>query len=187
MATPLDLGLIDKFSIIFPFLLSVTVVYGLLTYTKMFGENKSIHVLIAGVVGLMLLISPTVREVINTMAPWFVLLFLFFFFLILAFKIFGTTDSEIMDVLKSPKYSYTVIWIIALVLIIAVGSLSSVTFKEGAPKGVNETESARDTEASGAGTNAFWNTLFHPKVLGLALIFLIASFTVSRLMATPIV
>jgi hypothetical protein len=184
MATPLDIGLLSNFKIIFPFLLSVFVIYGILSYKKVFGDNKTLHLLIALFVGFFILFSATVREIISTMAPWFILLFIFIFFGLIVFMSFGATETDIMDVVSNEKYRYIIWWFVALSVIIAIGSVTSVTFKEGKPLGVNETTEGRTTTASESGTSAFWNILFHPKVLGLTVIFLVALFTVSRLSAS---
>ena len=83
MATFLDIGFLEKFSVIFPFLLALVVIYGILSYSKLFGDNKTVHILIALFVSMMLLLSDSVRQIINLMAPWFVLLFLFMVFLMI--------------------------------------------------------------------------------------------------------
>lgn len=181
MATPLDISLLGNFKIIFPFLLSIFVVYGILSYKKVFGDNKALQALIALFVGFFILFSATVREIINTMAPWFILLFLLIFFGLLVFMSFGATETHIMDVLRTKEYNYIIWWFAALIIIIGVGSTMSVTFKEGKPIGLNTSGEERAEGASGAGTSAFFNILFHPKVLGLSLIFLVALFTVSKL------
>jgi len=181
MATFLDIGFLEKFSVIFPFLLALVVIYGILSYSKLFGDNKTVHILIALFVSMMLLLSDSVRQIINLMAPWFVLLFLFMVFLIIIFKVIGVTDSEILSTVKDPKYQFVIWWFVAIAIVIAVGSLSSVTFKGGVPAGVTNTTSERSEASTEKGESAFWNTLFHPKILGLALIFLIAVFTISRL------
>ena len=108
MATVLDLGLLQKFEIIFPFLLVFVIVYAILSSTKFLGENKGIHSLIALAMAIMILFSATTREIINVMSPWFVVLFIFILFVLLAFKLFGTTDEDIMGVLKNPKYSFII-------------------------------------------------------------------------------
>ncbi|MEK6849132.1 MAG: hypothetical protein AABY01_01030, partial [Nanoarchaeota archaeon] len=71
-------------------------------------------------------------------------------------------------------------WVIALVLIIGIGSLSAVISSEkGFTKlttGENQTTVTEVDEDVG-----FFQTLVHPKVLGLMLLLLIAMFTVRNL------
>lgn len=171
MATPMDIGLLKEFGVIFPFLLVFIVVYAILIKTEFFKDNKGLASLLAAVCGIMTLFSPIVRETVILMAPWMVLLFIFLVFLLVAFMIFGTTEADIMKLIKSEKFGIGM-WVVALALIIAVGSLVSVISEHGGIGGDDDTEVPEDQEGD------FWKTLANTKVLGLALILFIASFTI---------
>ncbi len=189
MATPLDVGLLQNFSIIFSFLFVLVIVYGIVSYTKLFGESKAIHGLVALLLAISLLFSPTVRGVINLMAPWFVLLFIFAVFMILAFKVFGTSNEDIMGVLKSKEYNYIIWWVVSIALVIGLGSLSHVTFGAGqtpeAASTVGNVTAREAGETGGAGTSSFFKVITHPKILGMTLILLIGAFTIQKLAVTP--
>lgn len=186
MATPLDVGLVNNFSIIFPFLLVLVVIYGVASFTKLFGDNKTMHALIALVLAISLMFSDTAREVINVMAPWFVLLFIFTVFMILAFKVFGTSNEDIMGVLKNKEFNYIIWWVASIAIVIGLGSLSYVTFGEGqTPEAAGLVGNVTyEGDVSGKGTNAFFKVITHPKILGLALILLIGAFTIQKLAGT---
>jgi len=181
------LGLLEKFSIIFPFLLILVLVYAVLGVTKVLGDNKGIHALIALAIAFITLFSTPARTIINLMAPWFVVLFIFLIFVLMAFRIFG--DVDFMAVLGGESGKTIVYWIIAIALIIGLGSISYVVFGKGVPSSAplpeNQTAQVSLTPVPGAvataGGAAFWSTLVHPQVLGLALILLIAMFTIQRL------
>jgi hypothetical protein len=180
MVTPLDVGLLKNFQVIFPFLLIFCITYGILTYTKIFGENRAIHAMIALVLAFMSLFSDIAVETINTAAPWFVLLVIFIVFLMLGFMIIGVREADILKLIKDPEYHFIGWWIVALVLIIVIGSLShTISAKRGGyppfTAGDNVTLEDKTQES------AFWKTLFHPKVLGFAAIMLIAFITVNKL------
>lgn len=181
MATPLDLGLLKHFEMLFPFLLVFIFAYVIFLKTKYFEENKGLASLLAFVLALMVLFSPVVRDTVNLMAPWFVLLFAFIIFTLVAFMVFGTTESDIMGVLKSEKYRYINMWVISLVLIIVLGSLTTVISKRG---GIGDTdEVVYDDEgniiqADSDQANQFWDTIVNPKVLGMALLLMVAAFTI---------
>ena len=183
MATVLDIGALQSFSLVFSFLFVVVVVFAVLTYAKLFGEDRpGIHALIAVLLGIMTLFSENAVKVIETMAPWFVLFFMFIVFVLMSYKIFGVDDTTILGVLKSEEHGYIVWWVISICLIIGIGSLTSTVWSEGTPvynESGSETGAGSDVGTTGSG--AFWGTLFHPKVLTLALIFLIAMFTISKL------
>lgn len=181
MVTPFDISLLKQFQIIFPFIFIFCIVYALLTSIKFPGENRSLHAAIAVVLAIMSLFSDIVVETINTAAPWFVLLIIFIVFLLIGFMIMGVGQADIMAVLKDPEYSFINWWIVALVLIIVIGSLSQViSEKKGGypPFAENATLNGEEVPTQ---ESAFWQTLFHPKVLGLVAILLIAFFTVSKL------
>lgn len=193
MATPFEgFSLVENFSFIFPFLLVFLLVAGILTWIKPFGDNKGINWMVALVLAVITLFSPIVRESISTMAPWFILLFFFIIFTLVAFKIFGFSDASIMGAM-SGRYTYINFWVIALVIIIGIGSLMHVISEMGGlgPSGVEGGANADAGNAASSEVNvqspdqesAFWSTLVHPKVLGFILIMLIAMFTIQRLSA----
>ena len=67
MATFLDaVGTLEEFSVIFIFILIFIVLYGLLQYTKMIGENKAIHAIISLAVSIIFLFSQTASKIIET-------------------------------------------------------------------------------------------------------------------------
>ncbi|MFH1316826.1 MAG: hypothetical protein ABII01_04870 [Candidatus Woesearchaeota archaeon] len=176
-------GLLEKFGLIFPFLLIIVLVYAVLGTTKVVGDNKGVHALLALAIAVITLFSTTAREIINIMAPWFVILFIFLIFLLATFKIFG--DIDFVSFLGSDNGRTAVYWIITIGVIIFLGSIASVVFSKGIPTGDDVQQLAENsdggTDVSSRGAGAFWNTLAHPKVLGLAAILLIAMFTVQRL------
>lgn len=180
MATILDITALEHFSLLFSFLFVLVVVFAILAYSKFLGENKTIHGLIALFMAILTLFSDAAVKTINLMAPWFVVLFVFILFMLMALKIFGTTDSQIMGVLANPEYRYIVMWIVALGIIITIGSLTSSVWGGGAPV-YNESGSGSSSDVGTTGSSAFWGTLVHPRVLGLTLIFLVALFTIHQL------
>ena len=186
MATPLDLmrdtGL---FNAIFPFIFIFALVYGILSYVKPFGEDKGgVNVAIAAVLAFMSLFSGIVTDTINLAAPWFVLMIIFIFFVILGFMVLGAREADVIGVIKNPEYSFIAWWVIALVLIIVVGSLSHVVAERKGgypPYGPTSNISAEDADGIPTQESDFWKTLFHPKVLGFIALMIIAFFTISKL------
>ena len=183
MATPLDIGILQNVSIIFPFLLVLVMVYAVLSMTKIFGDNKGTYAFIAFVLAVSTLFSSTAVKTINLMAPWFVLLFIFSIFLLVSYQLFGVSDKKIIEIVTSKQHGDTFFyWVLALVLIIGLGSLSTVISQERGFKALSEQE-ANKTVVQGEEEVGFFATLFHPKVLGMALLLLIAVFTVKNLAA----
>lgn len=57
------------FDIVLPFLLAFAVVYGVLTYMKIFGEDKAVHVVIAVVIGLLAIRFPFYSAFLSEISP----------------------------------------------------------------------------------------------------------------------
>jgi len=176
MVTFIDIGLFQYFNVIFPILLIFAVVFALLHKTKILGENATINAIIAIALALMSLLSQTLIDVINFMAPWFVLVFIFVIFLMLLYQILGATEKDILSALKTEK---TIQWaVIGIGLIILFAAFANVLGQK--MLALQPTEAVEGEEEIGFEQNIFL-MLFNPKVLGLVIIFLIAVFTVAFL------
>lgn len=126
MATFLDLSLFGYFGSIFIFLFIFAIIWGLLSFLKIFkgvpGE-KGIYGLIALAIALMVTMSKDSSHLIATMTPWFTVLMIFIFLIFLVLRMFSGEDDTIMkEAIKSPGVYWT---IIVLSIIILIGSLSS--------------------------------------------------------------
>ncbi len=188
MATPLDIGLLANFKIIFPFLFIFCIIFAVLTYTKLLGENKVLAATIAISMAFMSLLSDMVIETINIAAPWFVLMVIFMVFVLLGLMILGVKEADVVSVIKMDEYNYIIWWVVALTVIIMLGSLSHVLAKEKGgypPYGPDANfTSAEDGGIAPGQESDFWKTLFHPKVLGMIVIMLIGFFTITKLTST---
>lgn len=181
MATLLDgIGILEDLDMIFIFLLVLAIVYGLLQYTKFVGTNKTIHAFVAFLVGIIFLFSNFATEIIKIVTPWFVILFIFILFLLTSIKMFGAQDTDIFSVLKSN--TSIVWWIIAISLMITIGAISTVFSEKGEVFGADGDAvvkgSSRVSSTTEVGTSGFWEILSHPKILGLAAVLMISSFTI---------
>ncbi|HIG93153.1 TPA: hypothetical protein HA242_05915 [Candidatus Woesearchaeota archaeon] len=183
MATLFDIGLLRSFDVVFPFLLVWALVFALLQKTKVIGQSMGINSVIATVAAFTVLLSQTAIDIINFMIPWFVIALIFFVLLILIFQTFGAKEEHVLSALQKDKAIGWVIVGVALVIMIAAfGNVLGQKFTESAFQGtsVNAT-----TNANGVATANFQQnitaTLFHPKVLGLMVLFAIAIFAVALL------
>jgi hypothetical protein len=181
-----DVGLLENFVIVFPFLLVWVVVFGVLSSTKTFGDNKGIHAIIGLALAFLFILSKDAVTAVNIASSWFVLLFLFIIFTIMAFKAFGASDSDVMSVMRNPEFKFIGTWVGIFSVIIVFASLAHVHGQRLLEEGTGESdiiEAGEGSVASESFQENVWATLFHPKVLGLILMLLIASFTV-RYMAS---
>lgn len=188
MATPtIDVSLLQHFSPIIIFVLVLVLVYALLQSTKALGDNKIIHALIALVIGLIVLYSKVATDMISYMAPWFTILFVFIIFVLIMYKLFGASDDSIRNVITHHTGLQWGIAIIAIIIII--GAMGHAFGQQALTErtGVAPTEEGAAEEGAAAGeggtaTASFSRnlsaTFYHPKILGVLFILILAAFTI---------
>lgn len=161
MATFLDIAALEQFSTFFVFIFVWLAVYAILTYSKILGDNKGIHIVAGLIIALLVLFSPIATGTIEYIAPWFAVVFIFVIFATIALRLFGATGIESLGSLR-------LITFVVIILILVVGALSYVREQITVP-GENET-----TVDYGKTTTI----LFHPKILGVMFVLIIAIFTI---------
>lgn len=183
MATFLDVVFLEKFGVIFSLLLVFAIVVGILSFVKVFGDNKLLIYFTAIIIAIVVAMTPTALGMIEYMTPWFVVLFFFIAFLLIAYKMFGVSDQHIVSALRGGRGLQWAIFILGLIILLA--AFAQNLGKSAFPyldEGKNET--TVNGEASVATTDIGQNvaaTIFHPKVLGMAAILLIATAAVGLL------
>ena len=190
MANPIQLGLLSDFSPVFTMLFVFAFTYALLQYSKIFGENKSIHSIIAITLSFLVLLSPNIVKAINLMLPWYVVIMVLILVLLMAFGMLGARESDFENLLHSK--TSVIYWVLIVSVIIFVASLGSIYFsgqpinqKDGNVMPRTSINGTISGDVGGEGVGAFWSTLFHPKVLGLIFTLLIGVFAISLLSSTP--
>jgi len=187
MAAAVDIGLLYKFDIIFPFLLVWVLVFAILGYTKALGNNKALHSMVALILAFMALGSGIALRTIQIMAPFFVILMVFIVFGMMAIMTLGITEDTVMKSILKPENTFIIWWITAFVLIIGFGSFFKAVADEGGvpgtggPGAIGSHVGPGQQIPSASQEQDFFKTLFHPKILGLIFIMLVALFTVNRL------
>jgi len=188
MVTVLESGLLQNFSVVFSFLFVITVMFGILTLTGVFGQNKGLQVIVSFVVALMVLIVPDVNALITTMVPWFTVVFIFILFLLIAYKIFGATDADIMGAVRSNS---VIVWIVGILFVIIVlAAFGSVYGQRLLPTTSNNSSTNILPGEGGSTSTSDYNqnvaaTFFHPKILGMLFILILGVFTVAILAIRP--
>ncbi len=178
MATLLDTSLLALLAPVFALIFVFLVVYVVLQATKMMGENKGIHALIAVCVAFFVAITPQISKVIMFMAPWFVIMIVFIMFMFMIGNFAGFNNDNIIETFGGKSGAFW--WIVffsGLIVTFAFSNVFGQQLLEGPGGEVTHVNATQNQFAKNVG-----GTLFHPKVLGLILILLIGSFTV-RLMA----
>ncbi|MDO8511568.1 MAG: hypothetical protein Q7S55_05395 [Nanoarchaeota archaeon] len=177
MASPLDLGILNLFDFVFPVLLVWAFVFALLQKTKVIGESIGINAIIASATALTVLLSRSVIDLINFIIPWFAIAIIFFVLMVLLFMIMGAKD---ITAYKQTNVQWVIIAIGILIVVAGFGKVLGQTLLEEGAQAGTVVEGA-DGVATGGFQQNVYATLFHPKVLGLLIVFTIVVFTVALL------
>ncbi len=178
MATFLDIGLLNYFNVIFPVLLVFSVLFALLQRFEILGKNMVLNAIVAISVAFLFLLSRTLIDLINFVAPWFVFVFIFLVLLLMIFHTLGATEGDIASVLKSDK---TIAWaVVGVALVILIAGFGKVLGQTIGPYLADSPEGASGVATGDFQQNVF-ATLFHPKVLGLIVLFGVAIFAIAFL------
>lgn len=161
MATFLDVTGLQHFSSIFVFLFVWLVVYAILVWSKVLGDNKFVQVLIGLLMAIFVLISPLATSVVADIAPFIAVILLFIVLISIATTMLGAN----MDAFPAMKGIFMVF--IILVIIIAAG--------------IKVREQANVPSTTQTDLSKTVNLIFHPTFLGMILIFAIAVFTIGLL------
>ncbi len=190
MATPtLDVEFLGYFSPIFIWILVFSLAYGMMQVTKFLGENKIIHAGIGLIIATIFLFSTQAATVVLFIAPWFTVFFIFVVFLVMAYKLFGATDEDMLKVIrKESAVQYAILAFGIIILLFGLGAgfgqeLLGYTSETTDVAAVTENLQLQGEAGTGStATSSFQQnlvaTLFNPKILGMLLILIIGAFTV---------
>ncbi len=189
MATFLDISILSHFVSVFTFLLVFVIVFGMLEVFKVFGEGKKgLHAIIGVSIGLIFMFSSGVTAVIQTFMPWFTILILVIFFILFAVRMFGVSQKDISE---SVTEGGALTWILIFTAVIVLFSLgagfgqkslqegpgsaavNTTTTTQTSTTTVNNQTVATGSTSTGDFNQNLYNTIYHPKVLGLILIMVI--------------
>jgi len=182
MATVLDISTLGYFDILFAFLLFFAIIYAILQKTGILGKNMGINGLVAVAVALLAILSDKVVQMINFIAPWFVVVFIFFILLLLVFQIMGAKDADIALAVKDKAVQWVIIGIGLVIVFAAFATVFGQTFLEkGATDSDTSVNATDGSTTSGDFSNNVVSIIKNPKVLGLIVLFGIAIFAVALL------
>ncbi|MBI2105362.1 hypothetical protein HYT56_00825 [Candidatus Woesearchaeota archaeon] len=168
MVSLIDAGLGDFLIPVFIFLLVYAIIYAILKKIKILGDSVNVNAMVAFVLAALFAITPGAMEFITIIAPWFVVLVLIAFSILLVFMFGGVGSEKIIKIFEDSTVYWT---IIMLSIIIIIGGLTAVYgpfLVGGTPEG------------SGAGSS-IQRTIFNAKVLTTVIILIIFAFAVRLL------
>lgn len=198
----------SNFNFIFSWLFIFSIVYGFLEFAHPFGDNKhGLNSIIGFSLATMLLFSTRAINMISFMAPWFVICIIVVFFMIFLEMILGLEITDIKKVVTESHYGRTITyWIISIAVIILIFGFSlefgqdigpyldeeEQVENEGSSSssgGYETTVGNKTVKVSSTSTGSFKDnlgaTIFHPKVLGLIAIIMVATFSIRLITYRP--
>lgn len=168
MATFLDIAGQEYISTIMVFLLVVVGVYAMLTSVKLFAAPQWVYALIGVIMGMFVIVSPTATNLARNVGPWFAVLMVLALFIMMGGKMVGGDGGETLA--KTLFYIF-----IFFVLVFSIGP----TLREGA--NITGDNSTGEVDYDYSQTS---QVIFHPKMLGLILIFGVAIAAAALLVQT---
>jgi len=164
MATFWDAGFLQYLAPVLVFILIFVIIFAILQKTKLLGGIQKLDFIIALVVSLLTLISENAVNFITTLSVWYILVAVI---VILMALTIGSGMTEPFT--KMPIGPGVLLYVGIAVLIIVISTVFGPVFTP---------------YAEGAGEN--WDalrTIFHPKIFGMVLIFLVAMILIKKVTA----
>ena len=182
MASPLDLGLLQVFQVIFPFLFVLTATFAFLSQVKYFKENYVYAAIGAVSLAVLTMFYPVAVKTINLMAPWFVLLFIGLMFILMAYYVLGHSEEGLYEAITKGDNSEAIrLLVFAISLIIIFGSLAVVVSEEQGFTDFTASNTSAMLADGKTESSGFFSVILHPKVLGMAVVLLVAFFAIGGL------
>jgi len=157
MASILDIGILDYF-------------------TPVFGENKGINSLIAFAIAFLFILTPDIIGIVKTMTPWFMILLIFLLMIVLLFMFVGVKEEGITKAFTEKS----VVWvIIVLSIIIFAYAMTQVYGSQ-----IQTIYAGENVTGPEPVTKQVGKIIFHPRILGVVLLLIIAAQAVRLITAS---
>jgi len=174
--------------VIFVFLFIAALMYAILLKTKFLGENKTITIIISFSIAILFSLMGSTNQMLDIILPAFSIFLLFAFMIGTLFVFMGGKPDEIFSMFGEDK-KIMGYWVLIITLLIFLGGFGKIFFDPTSEQviGVNKSIEGPDETLIEAGSGeaidevgegAFWDTIFHPKVLGFIALMMIGTFTI---------
>ena len=178
MASLLDISLLSQFGDIFVILFIFTAAYAILMVKAPFGSNKGLNAMMAFAISMMFIFSKDAIAIVRDTVPWFILMMVILMLTLLATNSIGAVIPESLMVNIGT-------WIFVIGVIIFIINVSLRLGQDAGPFLGNNVTDPDNVIAGGEGdvgsgsfSQNFSATLFHPKVLAMILVLVVALFAV---------
>lgn len=167
MASFLDMGILDYFAPAFVWLLVFGILFAILEKTKVFGEKSGINSLVAFSISILFLLTPDLVSIVKVITPWFTILFIFILMIVLLFLFVGVKETEIAGAFSERG----MVWIILLIAFVIF--FYALTQVYGAQ--IQTIYGGADAGPDANISQQVGKILFHPRILGMVILLVIAS------------
>lgn len=175
MASLLDISLLSHFSNVFVILFIFTALYAVLMFKKPFGDNKGINALLSASVAIIFIFSEDAIEVVKSTLPWYMIMVFVLIMVLIATVAFGASMPHVLTANIGT-------WVLIIALFILALNVSLRLGQQAGPFLNNQSISERVAGTGDVATGSYQQnlgaTLFHPKVLALMLVIMVAVFSV---------
>jgi len=136
------------YAVVFPLILIMALVYGILSQVKPFGDDKSINIIVSLVVAFMMIsVAPAVNFV-RLMIPYIAVFFVMIVFILMLFQFMGVKSDVMQEAFNHPA----VYGVILVIILIGTFLFLSESFPELKLSGSSATDS---TSSSSGGSNDY--------------------------------
>lgn len=171
MVTLLDIGLMEFLLPVITFLLIYAIIFGVLQRSKFISDSANLNAWIAFAVSVLFAMAPGAMTFVAIIAPWFMVMLMIIFSLLLLFLFMGVKMDTIENIArKEAAIRWTIIIIGIIIIVIGLTSVFGPIF--GTPT----------TEGGGMGKE-IQRSVFDPQVLTTVFILIVAGQAV-RLIAS---
>jgi len=168
MASFLDIGILDYFAPAFVFLLVFAVLFALLEKTKVFGDKTGINSLVAFSISLLFLLTPDLVGIVKVITPWFTILFIFILMIVLLFLFVGVKESAVAEAFSERGMVWIILMIAFIIFFYALTQVYGAQIQTIYGGSTVEGEPGSVSQQVG-------KILFHPRILGMVILLIIAS------------
>ena len=109
-----------QFGPLFGFVLLYAITFGILQKSEFFGKAISVNAMVAGIASLIAVTNSDFQFLLFNMVPYFMMIIVFAFFVILMFLLLGLRESDIASAFKDESEAVFVIGVFAVVAVIVV-------------------------------------------------------------------
>ena len=170
MATPtLDVSVLSYFTPVFIFLAVWVMFYAVLQKTQILGKNQGLSALLSFCIAFLFIITATASKLVEILLPWLGILVVIAMAAILLFMFMGVSGETIAKTIGGN--AWTIVIVLIILLVIALTQVFGPSIKELTQESAEE----------GDFMKSIGSILFHPSILGMFLILVIASLAVKWL------